>query len=125
MTWNVCMAVLVVMATVWALIKRYETRLVLMTSGMVMALLSLKPLMAFQQFDKSMTNPALIIAICSAMGFAAVISLTKCDLHLVALLTKPLRRMGVFLLPACAAVTGVVSIAIPSTARQWRRRSFR
>lgn len=116
MTWNVCMAVLVVMATVWALIKRYETRLVLMTSGMVMALLSLKPLMAFQQFDKSMTNPALIIAICSAMGFAAVISLTKCDLHLVALLTKPLRRMGVFLLPACAAVTGVVSIAIPSTA---------
>ncbi len=116
MTWNVCLAVLVVMATVWALIKRYETRLVLMTSGMVMALLSLKPLMAFQQFDKSMTNPALIIAICSAMGFAAVISLTKCDLHLVALLTKPLRRMGVFLLPACAAVTGVVSIAIPSTA---------
>ena len=116
MTWNVCMAVVVVIATVWALIKRYETRLVLLVSGLVMALLSLKPMMAFQQFDKSMTNPALIIAICSAMGFAAVISVTKCDLHLVALLTKPLRKMGVMLLPACAAVTGVVSIAIPSTA---------
>ena len=116
MTWNVCMAVVVVIATVWALIKRYETRLVLLVSGLVMALLSLKPMMAFQQFDKSMTNPALIIAICSAMGFAAVISVTKCDLHLVALLTKPLRKMGVLLLPACAAVTGVVSIAIPSMA---------
>ena len=90
MNWQIAMALIVVCATVWALIKRYETRLVLLTAGLVMALLSMKPMMAFQQFDKSMTNGALIIAICSAMGFAAVV----CDLHLVALLTKPLRRMG-------------------------------
>ncbi len=116
MNWQIAMALIVVCATVWALIKRYETRLVLLTAGLVMALLSMKPMMAFQQFDKSMTNGALIIAICSAMGFAAVISLTKCDLHLVALLTKPLRRMGILLLPACSIVTGIVAIAIPSTA---------
>lgn len=113
MNWQIAMALIVVCATVWALIKRYETRLVLLTAGLVMALLSMKPMMAFQQFDKSMTNGALIIAICSAMGFAAVVSLTKCDLHLVALLTKPLRRMGILLLPACSIVTGIVAIAHP------------
>lgn len=110
------LAIAVTIVTVWALIKRYETRLVLLVSGVVMALISMKPMVALQQFDKSMTNPALIIAICSAMGFAAVISLTKCDVHLVSLLTKPLKKMGILLLPACIIVTGIVSIAIPSTA---------
>ena len=116
MSWSFWMAIAITIITVWALIKRYETRLVLLTSGLVMALLSMKPLLALQQFDKSMTNPALIIAICSAMGFAGVVSLTKCDLHLVALLTKPLKRLGIFLLPASMIVTGIVAIAIPSTA---------
>lgn len=116
MSWTFWMAIAITILTVWALIKRYETRLVLLTSGLVMALLSMQPMVALQQFDKSMTNPALIIAICSAMGFAGVVSLTKCDLHLVALLTKPLKRLGLLLLPACMIVTGIVSVAIPSTA---------
>lgn len=116
MSWTFWMAIAITILTVWALIKRYETRLVLLTSGLVMALLSMQPMVALQQFDKSMTNPALIIAICSAMGFAGVVSLTKCDLHLVALLTKPLKRLGLLLLPACMIVTGIVAVAIPSTA---------
>lgn len=73
-------------------------------------------MVAFKQFDKSMTNGSLIIAICSALGFAAVISLTKCDIHLVSLLMKPLKRLGLFLLPACMIVTSVISTAIPSMA---------
>lgn len=116
MSWTIWAAVVVVCVTVWALIKRYETRLVLLVSGLVMALLSLDPMMAFKQFDKSMTNGSLIIAICSAMGFATVISVTKCDAHLVRLLTQPLKRMGIFLLPACMAVTSVIATAIPSMA---------
>ena len=106
----------VVLATIYALIKRYETRFVLITAGLAMALFSLKPMVAFQQFDASMTKGSLIIAICSAMGFAAAVSLTKCDVHLVALLTRPLRRLGVLLLPACMLVTGLCAVAIPSTA---------
>ena len=43
MSWTVWAAVVVVCVTVWALIKRYETRLVLLVSGLVMALLSLDP----------------------------------------------------------------------------------
>lgn len=116
MTLSIGFALLAVCVTVWALIKRYETRLVLITAGLVMAVVSLEPLTAFRQFDKSMTNGSLIIAICSAMGFAAVVSLTKCDVHLVALLTRPLKKLGVLLLPACMLVTGFCAVAIPSTA---------
>lgn len=49
-------ALVVVAATIYALIKRYETRLVLITAGLAMALFSLKPMVAFQQFDASMTK---------------------------------------------------------------------
>ncbi len=116
MSLTLIFALVVVIATIYALIKRYETRLVLITAGLAMALFSLKPMVAFQQFDASMTKGSLIIAICSAMGFAAAVALTKCDVHLVALLTRPLRKLGFLLLPACMIVTGFCSVAIPSTA---------
>lgn len=114
MTYTAWMAVIVVIGTIYALIKRYETRLVLLSAGFLMAILSLEPLTAFKQFDKSMTNSSLIIAICSAMGFAAVISLTGCDKHLVTLLTKPLRKLGILLLPASMVVTSALAAAIPT-----------
>lgn len=116
MSLNIGFALLTVLVTIYALIKRYETRFVLLAAGFTMAIFSLKPMIAFQQFDASMTKSSLIIAICSAMGFAATISLTKCDVHLVALLTRPLRKLGVFLLPACMVVTSFCAVAIPSTA---------
>lgn len=116
MSLNIGFALLTILVTIYALIKRYETRFVLLAAGFAMAIFSLKPMIAFQQFDASMTKSSLIIAICSAMGFAATISLTKCDVHLVALLTRPLRKLGVFLLPACMVVTSFCAVAIPSTA---------
>ncbi len=116
MSWTIWMAVAVVIATVWALVKRLETRLVLLVAGLVMTLLSGDPLAAFRQFDKSMTNPNLIIAICSAIGFAGVVTVTRCDVHLVALLTKPLKRIGFLLLPLCGVVVGVIALELPSTA---------
>ncbi len=116
MNWTVWAAVIVVIGAVYGLIRRWETRLVLLASGLLMAVISMQPMMAFKQFDKSMTNGSLIIAICSAMGFAAVVSITKCDVHLVRLLTKPLKKLGLFLLPACMAVTSIIATAIPSMA---------
>lgn len=125
MSYTIIVSLVVVCLTVYGLIKRYETRMVLIAAGLVMAILSLEPMMAFQQFDKSMTNPALIIAICSAMGFAGVVSLTGCDVQLVALLMKPLRSMGVLLLPACMCVAAFFPwqflrppVSLPPSARQ-------
>jgi DcuC family C4-dicarboxylate transporter len=109
-------AVVVVIATIYCLIKRYETRLVLFTAGLFLCCVSLKPMDALNQFAKSMTNATLIMAICGAMGFAYVITQTKCDKHLVSLLAAPLKRVGIFLIPACTAVTFFVNVAIPSAA---------
>ena len=116
MTFEIWAAIAVVCVTVYGLLKRWETRLVLLASGFAMCLLALNPVAAFQQFDKSMTNASLIVVICSAMGFARVMTITGCDLHLVRLLTKPLNRLGIVLLPCCMIVTGIVSLAISSLA---------
>ena len=116
MTFSVWVAIAAVIGTIYGLIKRYETRLVLLLAGLAMCVLSMDPMEAFLQFDKSMTNKALIISICSSMGFAACVTMTKCDLHLVSLLTKPLNKLGILLLPCCMLVTGVASLAIGSLA---------
>lgn len=46
MTWTVWAAIVIVILTVAALIKRYETRLVLLASGFLMTCLSLDPMQA-------------------------------------------------------------------------------
>ena len=107
-------AVVVVILTIAALIKRYETRLVLFTAGLILCCVSMQPMTAFNAFAKSMTNGGLIMAICASMGFAYVSSYTKCDQHLVHLLSKPIRGLGIFLVPICTAVTMIINIAIPS-----------
>lgn len=109
-------AVAVVIATVYCLIKRYETRLVLFTAGLFLCCISLKPMAALDQFAKSMTNSALIMAICGAMGFAYVVTHTECDRHLVSLLAAPLKKLGLLLIPAATIVTFFVNVAIPSAA---------
>ena len=109
-------ALVIVIATLWVLVKRIETRLVLLVAGLAMCCLSLDPMAAFEQFDTSMTNASLIVSICSSLGFAAVITMTKCDLHLVSLLTKPLNKFGILHLPCCMIVTGIASLAIGSLA---------
>ena len=105
MTWTVWAAIVIVILTVAALIKRYETRLVLLASGFLMTCLSLDPMQGLNAFAKSMTNSGLIMAICSAMGFAFVVQMTKCDVHLVKLLSAPLSKLGLLLIPAATAIT--------------------
>lgn len=109
-------AMLVIAVTIYALVKRYETRLVLFTAGLVMCLISLDPMAALNQFAKSMTTGNLIQSICSAMGFAFLVSYTKADIHLVQLLTRPMRSLGIFVIPCCALLTSVINAAIPSAA---------
>lgn len=116
MTVTSWIALAVVAVTVWALIKRYETRLVLITAGLFLACISFTPMQALNAFAKSMTNSGLIMAICSAMGFALVIQMTKCDVHLVKLLSAPLSKLGFVLIPAATAITYFICVAIPSAA---------
>ena len=50
------------------------------------------------------------------MGFAMVIQMTECDVHLVKLLSAPLSKFGFLLVPATTALTYFICIAIPSAA---------
>lgn len=109
-------ALIVVGLTIYALIKRLETRLVLVTAGLFLCLVSCHPMAGLNAFAKSMTNASLVMAICSSMGFAFVASYTQCDRSLVHYLASPIRGLGIFLIPVCTAITFFVNIAIPSAA---------
>lgn len=107
---------LVLIATVILLIKQYDTRTVLIGSGILLCCLSLSPLSAFDAFAQRMTTTALVQSICSSMGFAFVMKYTQCDLHLVRLLTGSIKKLGILLIPIAVVVTFFISIAIPSAA---------
>ena len=70
------LGILIVVLTVVALSKRWETRIVLLASGMLMCCLSLEPMTALNAFAQSMTRGSLITAICTSMGFAMVLTLS-------------------------------------------------
>ena len=109
-------AVAVIFVTIWALIKRWETRLVLIAAGLFLCIISLNPMIGLNQFAKSMTKNSLIMAICGSMGFAFTATYTQCDRSLVHYLAAPIRGMGLFLVPVSTVITFFVNIAIPSAA---------
>ena len=84
-------AVLVIFAVVYCLIKRYETRLVLIGSGLLLCLISWNLVGGLNAFAKSMTNASLVMAICGSMGFAFVAKYTEADRSLVHYLSAPIR----------------------------------
>ena len=112
---NIAAAVVTVLTFV-AIIRRVETRLALLTGGLVMALLALKPQAWSEAFFNSMTTAGLISVILPVMGFAAVMEVTGCNRHLVKMLTDPLLRVRVVLVPAAMLVTYVINTAISSAA---------
>jgi DcuC family C4-dicarboxylate transporter len=107
---------LIVILTFAAIIKRYETRMVLFLSGALMALVSGKLPEAFTAFSKAMVNDGLVPVICTVMGFAFVMKYTQCDAHLVHLLATPLTKMRPILIPGAVLVTYAINIALPSAA---------
>ena len=107
---------LIVLGTIYGIVKRWETRLVLFSAGLLMAIVALKPMEAFAAFTKSMTNPGLISAILSVMGFAYVMKLTKCDQHLVHLVAGAVSKIRFALIPAATLATFFINIALPSAA---------
>lgn len=113
-TFRLWLAVFGIIAVVVLLIKKRDTKTVLLGVGFVLCLLSLKPMEGLSAFTASMTKVGLIKAICASMGFAFVLKFTKCDQALVDTLTKPLGNIGFFLIPAVVILTWFINIAIPS-----------
>ncbi|RPI10914.1 MAG: TRAP transporter large permease subunit [Zetaproteobacteria bacterium] len=109
-------ALLVTVATFTAIIRKAEVRLALLAGGLVMAVLSWN-LQAFSEaFTRSMTTAGLISVILPVMGFAAVMELTGCNGHLVKMLTDPLLKVRMVLVPGAMLVTYLINTAISSAA---------
>ena len=107
---------LVVLGVIYLLLKRQESRMVLIAAGILMCIIGGKPMAALDAFAKSMTNAGLITSVCSCMGFAWCMKYTGCDKHLVVAIGKVLKKMGFLLIPGATLATFVVNIAIPSAA---------
>jgi DcuC family C4-dicarboxylate transporter len=74
-------------------------------------------LQAFSEaFTNSMTVAGLISVILPVMGFAAIMELVGCNAHLVKMLTDPLLKVRVILVPGAMLVTYLINTAIPSAA---------
>ncbi|NLW23664.1 MAG: C4-dicarboxylate transporter DcuC [Clostridia bacterium] len=112
----VILGVVVVILTIYFLIKQYEARMVLFTSGVVMAILAGKPMAALDAFATRMTAGGLIMPICSVMGFAFVMKVTGCDQHLVKLVASGLYKVRFLLIPGATLATFAINIALPSAA---------
>lgn len=104
----------IILITIYCLMKQYETRLVLFISGVVMAVISGNIMVAFDAFSKSMKNANLIEPIIAAMGFAMVLQITKCDQHLIYLLARTLKNLGPALVPGAVLATALVNTSITS-----------
>jgi len=107
---------LIVIGTIWLLVKRYESRMVLFASGLLMATLAGKPFAAYDAFAASMANGGLIQSICSVMGFAFVMKYTTCDQHLINLVATGLKKVRPILIPGATMATFAINIALPSAA---------
>lgn len=116
MTWQIWLAIASIIFIVFGLVKRLETRMLLIVAGFILCCASGAPMKAFGAFVKGMTNITLVPAICSAMGFAFAVQASKCDQHLVAAVAAPLKKLGGLLIPAATILTFLINIAIMSAA---------
>lgn len=116
MSWQIISAIALIVLAIVAIIKKVETRMTLLLAGFAMCVLAGHPMAAFQSFIKGMVNVNLVPPICAAMGFAAAVTFSKCDEHLVVLLASPLKKIGGWLILIATVVTFLINIAIMSAA---------
>ncbi len=113
---NIILGIIIIIATVYFLVKQYDTRMVLIAAGLLMAGIAMEPLTVLDGFAKRMTTGSLIQAICSVMGFAYVMKETKCDQHLIRLVAQALSKASFFLIPGATLATFAINTALPSAA---------
>lgn len=106
---------ILVLITLFLLIKRYEARMVLVAAGIVMCACAGNPMAALNSFAKGMGS-SMISSACSSMGFALVMRFTGCDKHLINFLTKGLTKVHFLIIPGVVLATFAVNMALPSAA---------
>jgi len=104
----------IIALAVGAVYRGLDVRLALLLAALALAGMAgdLRPVV--RKFLATFSDEKFVIPICSAMGFAYVLKLTECDRHLVHLLTKPLRKAKLLLIPGIVLVGFLVNIPVIS-----------
>jgi DcuC family C4-dicarboxylate transporter len=108
------LALIVIVVAVGLIARRVDVRLVLSLCALPLFAAAHRLPEFFGLMAREMGNPATVVPICSAMGFSYVLRLTGCDLHLVHLLTRPLRWVRFLLIPGGVAAGYLVNTTIVS-----------
>ena len=108
--------ILLVIATFYAIVKKYETRVILIASGLLMASIGGMPMKAVDAFARELINASLTPLICLTMGFSLVIDYTGCSRNLVLITTGCLKKMKLILIPATVMLVWLMNIALISAA---------
>lgn len=108
--------VLVVIATFYAIIKKYEARMVLFAAGLVMCLAAGNVQTLINTVSNTMVHKTLVPTICTVMGFSYVMKYTKCDKHLVTAISSVITKAKIILVPMAVLITWWINIPIPSAA---------
>lgn len=110
------LGILIVVLTFVAIAKKYEPRMTLFISALLMCALAGDPLKAFNEFSKALISDPLVPIIVSAMGFAHVMSFTECDKHFSYFALQYVIKCRALLIPGTVVVIWVFNIAITSAA---------
>src|SRR6185369_11983040 len=111
---TMALAVAVIAAAVFFMVRGYDVRLVLFAAGLALCSLALDPLKVFDRFRDSMVDMSYVTPICTAMAFSSVLAAAGCDREMVRLLMKPLRRVRWALIPGGCIVGFLTNSAITS-----------
>ena len=111
---TLALGLLIIGLAVFLVLRGVEVRLVLAVAALVLGVLAWDPWPVVIQFLATMADGKFIIPICSAMGFVYVLKQARCDEHLVHLLSRPLRRVRLLLIPGTVLVGFFVNIPIIS-----------
>lgn len=108
--------IVIVLATFIAIIKQFETRLVLLLSGLLMCFIGGQLSAGTTAFVKELTNPGLVPTICTVLGFSYVMEYTKCTEHMVYFISAGLKKMTKIIIPGAVIITFLINIALPTAA---------
>jgi len=106
---------MIILLTVFAIIKKIEVRLVLTISGLAMAVLAGDIRAGIDGFTSAMVS-GLVPVILTVMGFAYALKVTGCDKHLITLLASPLTKMRPILIPGTVLLTTFINVSLTSAA---------
>lgn len=106
----------IVVITFSAIIKKFETRLVLFLSGILMCVIGGDISAGTTAFVKEFTNAGLVPTICTVLGFSYVMEYTGCSNHMVYCISALLKKFTFIIIPGTVMVTFFINIALPSAA---------